>query len=129
MTAMTAMAVPANMTLGDLAGKRILITGGSTGIGAAVALGFAAQGARLALHYNASPEAAEALFALRKADHKDVDKAIAMFEAAGVTNIGAWGYRACGAFSNIASQDADGLWKRLCGHYARLKKSGARKRG
>ena len=51
----------ANMTLGDLAGKRILITGGSTGIGAAVALGFAAQGARLVLHYNASADAAEAL--------------------------------------------------------------------
>ena len=50
-----------SMTLGDLAGKRILITGGSTGIGAAVALGFAAQGARLVLHYNASADAAEAL--------------------------------------------------------------------
>lgn len=50
-----------SMTLGDLAGKRILITGGSTGIGAAVVLGFAAQGARVVLHYNASAEPAEQL--------------------------------------------------------------------
>lgn len=55
------MTVSANMTLGDLAGKRILITGGSTGIGAAVVLGFAAQGARVVLHYNASAEPAEQL--------------------------------------------------------------------
>jgi 3-oxoacyl-[acyl-carrier protein] reductase len=50
-----------HLTLGDLAGKRILITGGSTGIGAAVVLGFAAQGAQVVLHYNASVEPAEQL--------------------------------------------------------------------
>ncbi len=47
----------------DLAGKAVLITGASTGIGAALARGFAAQGARVGLHYNASVEAAEALAA------------------------------------------------------------------
>jgi 3-oxoacyl-[acyl-carrier protein] reductase len=47
----------------DLAGKAVLITGASTGIGAAVARAFAAQGALVGLHYNASAEAAEALAA------------------------------------------------------------------
>jgi 3-oxoacyl-[acyl-carrier protein] reductase len=45
----------------DLAGKAVLITGASTGIGAALARAFAAQGARVALHYNSSVDAAEAV--------------------------------------------------------------------
>lgn len=45
----------------DLAGKAVLITGGSTGIGAALVRAFAAQGCRVALHYNASAEAAQAV--------------------------------------------------------------------
>jgi 3-oxoacyl-[acyl-carrier protein] reductase len=45
----------------DLAGKAVLITGASTGIGAALARAFAAQGAKVGLHYNASKAAAEAL--------------------------------------------------------------------
>lgn len=45
----------------DLADRAVLVTGASTGIGAAVALAFAAQGARVAIHYNESAAAAEAL--------------------------------------------------------------------
>lgn len=45
----------------DLAGKAVLITGASTGIGAALARAFAVQGAKVALHYNASAAAAQAL--------------------------------------------------------------------
>jgi 3-oxoacyl-[acyl-carrier protein] reductase len=42
----------------DISGKLVLITGGSTGIGAATARAFAAEGAHVALHFNASEEAA-----------------------------------------------------------------------
>jgi 3-oxoacyl-[acyl-carrier protein] reductase len=45
----------------DLSGKRILITGGSSGIGAAVARAFAAQGAKIAIHFNAHESAARDL--------------------------------------------------------------------
>jgi 3-oxoacyl-[acyl-carrier protein] reductase len=39
------------LKIDDLAGRKVLITGASTGIGAAAALAFAAQGASVALHY------------------------------------------------------------------------------
>ena len=51
------------MRITDLQDKAVLVTGASTGIGAAVARGFAAQGARVAIHCNASREAAEVLAA------------------------------------------------------------------
>ncbi len=47
----------------DLSGRAVLVTGSSTGIGAAIARGFATQGARVALHAHAHPEAAEAIAA------------------------------------------------------------------
>ena len=43
----------------DLNGKSILITGASTGIGAAAARAFAKAGCRVAIHYNASVNRAE----------------------------------------------------------------------
>lgn len=52
-----------DLRIPDLAGKAVLITGASTGIGAALARGFAAQGALVGLHYNSSVVAAEALAA------------------------------------------------------------------
>ena len=45
----------------DLDGKAVLITGASTGIGAACAKAFAAQGCKVAIHYNSSAEAAKAV--------------------------------------------------------------------
>jgi 3-oxoacyl-[acyl-carrier protein] reductase len=54
--------------LKDLAGKRVLITGSSTGIGAAAAKGFAEVGARVVVHGHASRDKAEAVAAdIRKA--------------------------------------------------------------
>ena len=44
-----------------LRGKRVLVTGSDRGIGKAVALGFAGEGARLALHGLATPEEAAAV--------------------------------------------------------------------
>jgi 3-oxoacyl-[acyl-carrier protein] reductase len=43
----------------ELKNKVVLITGASTGIGAAAARAFAQQGSRVAVHYNASKSAAE----------------------------------------------------------------------
>jgi 3-oxoacyl-[acyl-carrier protein] reductase len=44
-----------------LAGKRILVTGGGGGIGSACVRAFAAEGARVAIHYRTSRESAEEL--------------------------------------------------------------------
>lgn len=51
------------LVIPDLAGKAVLITGASTGIGSALAKAFAAQGALVGLHFNSSKEAAEAVAA------------------------------------------------------------------
>lgn len=52
----------------DLKGRRVLITGSSTGIGAAVALGAARAGAVVTVHYHASHDKAEALVAAIRAE-------------------------------------------------------------
>jgi len=51
------------MTTSDLADKVVLITGASTGIGAAAAAAFAAVRSKVVVHYNASRDAAEAVVA------------------------------------------------------------------
>lgn len=52
---MTQLSIP------DLAGKAVLVTGASTGIGAALARALGAQGALVGVHYNSSQEAARAV--------------------------------------------------------------------
>ncbi|MDM0034513.1 glucose 1-dehydrogenase [Variovorax sp. J22P271] len=47
----------------DLKGRSALVTGASTGIGAAVAIAYAARGMRVAVHYNSSTAAAEQVVA------------------------------------------------------------------
>jgi 3-oxoacyl-[acyl-carrier protein] reductase len=48
-----------DLRIPDLAGKGFLVTGASTGIGAAVACALGEQGAFVGVHYNASRDAAE----------------------------------------------------------------------
>lgn len=55
------MSTTAQLLIPDLAGKAVLITGASTGIGAALARAFATQGAKVGLHYNSSGDAAKAV--------------------------------------------------------------------
>ena len=55
--------VLSDLKLPDLAGKAVLITGASTGIGAALARAFGRQQSRVGLHYNSSRDAAEAVAA------------------------------------------------------------------
>lgn len=47
----------------DLSGKRVLITGGNTGLGAAMVKAFSAAGAKVAVNYVVHPEDAEAIVA------------------------------------------------------------------
>jgi 3-oxoacyl-[acyl-carrier protein] reductase len=49
------------LTIPDLLGKVVLITGASTGIGAALARAFGAQGSRVAINYHSSEAAAKTL--------------------------------------------------------------------
>jgi 3-oxoacyl-[acyl-carrier protein] reductase len=50
-----------SLSIPDLAGKAVLVTGASTGIGAALARAYAEQKAKVGLHYNESRAAAEKL--------------------------------------------------------------------
>ncbi len=60
------------LTIPDLAGKAVLVTGASTGIGAALARAYALQGCLVGLHYNASKAAAEELAATIRNDGSEV---------------------------------------------------------
>ena len=55
-----------NISLQD---KRALVTGGNSGIGAAIALGLADAGAKVAINYLAHPEAADGLVQAIKQKH------------------------------------------------------------
>ena len=83
-----------------LAGKRILVTGASGGIGSACAREFAAEGANVVVHYRGGRESAQALAAELGADLVQADLTVeseveALFEQAGtldvcVTVVGEW---------------------------------------
>jgi 3-oxoacyl-[acyl-carrier protein] reductase len=68
------------LVIPDIAGRAVLVTGGSSGIGRAVAIGFAAVGARVIIQYHAGKDAAEAVAAEIRAAGGDV--AVVGFDAA-----------------------------------------------
>jgi 3-oxoacyl-[acyl-carrier protein] reductase len=49
------------LRIDDLENKSVLVTGASAGIGAAVSLAFARQGARVAVHWHSNRAAADAV--------------------------------------------------------------------
>ena len=110
----------------DLSGKRVLVTGGHSGLGAAMVRAFAKAGARVAVNYLVHPEATDALIAEFgpggpghigiKADISDAASVEAMFSELDsrfggvdilVNNAGIDGARAFGWESEVAA------WERV----------------
>src|ERR1700759_4202945 len=72
----------------DLKDKVALVTGGSRGIGAAIAVALAQAGAAVAVNYRERADAADALVAdLGKAGHRAISVAADVSQADAVTNM------------------------------------------
>jgi 3-oxoacyl-[acyl-carrier protein] reductase len=88
-----------------LAGKRILVTGASGGIGSACARAFAAEGAHVVAHYHRGRERAEALEAthLVQADLTSEDETERLFAEAGQLD-------ACAAVAGVWPREDVPVW-------------------
>lgn len=89
-----------------LEGGVVLITGASGGIGAATARAFAAEGARLVLHYNSNQDSAEAL-----ARELDVDTLVVQADVSDERSVDAMYAAALGRFSRLDALVVNaGIW-------------------
>lgn len=92
-----------------LAGKSVLVTGGAGGIGSACARAFAAEGARVVIHYNTSRERADELAAelgatALQADLTDETQVDRLFADAGELDV-------CAAVAGVWPHDDEPVWE------------------
>jgi len=97
-----------------LAGKGVLVTGGSGGIGSACVRAFAAEGARVAIHYNTGRDRADALSAelgelpVLGADLRDEEQVDALFAdaraALGQVDV-------CAAVAGVWPRENEPVWE------------------
>ena len=89
-----------------LAGKRVLVTGASGGIGSACARAFTAEGAEVVVHYNRGRERAEAVGGaqLVQADLTREDEVDRLFAEAGPLDV-------CAAVAGVWPREDVPVWE------------------